>query len=113
MSTFTIGATTAAFTALEPFSDKGLALEEWTFDVEIDDATTWGAFFSLRSWNVTQRPIPGGNTVYVDIGGGAGQGFLQVDNLDPHFAVLTGLTRSILEPGSLRSKATATFLIVS
>jgi len=111
MSTFTIGATTAAFTALEPFSDKGLALEEWTLDIEVDDPTTWGALFSLRSWLVTQRPIPGGQNVYVDIGGGAGQGWLIVDNLDPHFAVLTALTRNLVEAGAQRSKATATFLI--
>jgi hypothetical protein len=113
MSSFSVSGTTAVFTALEPFSDKGLALEEWTFDVEVDDPTTWGAFFSLRSWNVTQRPIPGGNIVYVDIGGGAGEGSLQVDGLDPHNAVLTALTRKILEAGAQRSIASATFLITA
>src|SRR5690348_11835842 len=111
MATFSVNNTTATFTALEPFIDIGGPLEELTFDIEVDDATQWGALFSLRSWSVTQRPIPGGNTVYVDIGGGAGQGYLIVDNLDSHFAVLTGLKRHFLEPGSLRSIATATFLI--
>jgi len=111
LSTFTVATTTAQFTALEPFTDKGGPLEEWTFDIEVDDATTWGALFSLRSWSVTQRPIPGGTVVYVDIGGGAGQGYLLVDSLDPHFAVLIALSSSFLEGGSLRRKATATFLI--
>jgi len=111
MSSFTVSGTTATFTALDPFSDKGGPLEEWTFDVDVDDPATWGALFSLRSWNVTQRPVPGGNVVYVDIGGGAGQGFLIVDGLDQHLAVLTALTRKTLGAGALRSIATATFLI--
>lgn len=102
MSQFTVGTSTVTFTALEPFAGKGGPLEEWTFDVLIDDATSWGAFFSLRSWNVTQRPVPGGNNVVVDIGGGAGQGYLIVDNRDSHFAIMTSLDEKMQDGGSRR-----------
>lgn len=116
MSSFTVSGTSVTFTTLETgFSDVGGALEEITVGVEFESATDWGAFFSLRSWNVTSETIPGGDTVYVDIGGGAGEGYLQIDNLDSHNAILIGekLTRSTIEPGSLRSIARATFLITS
>lgn len=49
--------------------------------------------------------------VYVDIGGGAGEGNLSIDNLDSHTAVMIDIHRDELEPGSLRSKGSATFLI--
>lgn len=114
MSQFAVAGTIATFTALlTGFSDKGGALETITFGIEVDSATEWGALFSLRSWSVSQRPIPGGNTVYVDIGGGAGAGTLTLDNLDSHTAVLTDVSRDLLEPGSLRSRGSATFLITA
>ncbi len=114
MTSFTVGGTTATFTAIEDgFSDKAGPLEEITVGIEVDAASTWGALFSLRSWQVNVRPIPGGNIVYVDIGGGAGVGSLQIDNLDNHQAILTGLSRDTIEPGSLRTKGSATFLVTS
>jgi hypothetical protein len=112
MTQFAVGGTAVNFEAVETFSDKGGALEEITVGILIDNATDWGALFSLRSWNVTQRPIPGGNVVYVDIGGGAGPGSLSIDNIDSHTAILTALSRTDIEPGSLRSKGSATWLIV-
>lgn len=114
MSTYTISGTTATFTALDVgFSDKGGALEQITLGILCDSATDWGALFSLRSWGVTQRPIPGGNTVYVDVTGGAGPGALAIDNLDAHTAILLDVSRSQIEPGSLRSLGSATFLITA
>lgn len=114
MASYQIGGTTAQFTALDiGFSDRGGALEQLTVGILVETATDWGALFSLRSWAVTQRPIPGGNTVYVDIGGGAGTGSLQIENLDNHTAVLMEVSRDTIEPGSLRSKGTATFLITA
>lgn len=113
MSSFSVSGTSVTFIAtVDSFSDKGGPLEEVTVGLLIPDATTWGALFSLRSWNVVQRPIPGGNVVEVDILGGAGVGALVIDNLDPHNAILIALSRSEIEPGSLRSRATGTFLIV-
>src|SRR5438270_163126 len=71
MTSFTVNGTTVSFTALETaFNDKGGPLEEITIEILVANATDWGALFSLRSWNVTQRPVPGGNNVIVDIGGG-------------------------------------------
>ncbi len=97
----------------EGFNDKGGALEEITVGLLIENASAWGALFAMRSWAVTQRPIPGGNNVIVDIAGGAGVFGLSIDNLDGHQAILITLTRDELEPGSLRSKGTATFLVTS
>jgi len=114
MSTFSVSGTTVTFAATsDGFSDKGGALEEITVGLLIDNASVWGALFSLRSWAVSQRPVPGGNNVIVDIGGGAGVGSLNIDNLDSHQAILISLARSEIEPGSLRSRASATFLITS
>jgi hypothetical protein len=117
VSTFTIGATTATFDAVESISDKASSegLEEITVGLLFASPFDWGAFFSLRSWKVTQRAIPGGNNVYVDIGGGAGVGSLAIDNLDPHDAILIGesINRTEIEPGTLRTKAAATFLITA
>lgn len=114
MTQFTVGGTTATFTALDVgFSDKGGALEQITMGILCDSATDWGALFSLRSWGVVQRPVPGGNVVRVSVLGGAGPGALAIDNLDPHTAVLLDVSRDIIEPGSLRSKGSATFLITA
>jgi len=114
MSSFNVGGTNVSFIAtIEGFSDKGGPLEEITLGLLIANATDWGALFSLRSWSVTQRPIPGGNIVYVDIAGGAGVGSLNIDNLDSHSAILIALTRAEIEPGSLRSRAQGTFLITA
>lgn len=114
MSSFNVAGTSVSFLATtEGFSDKGGPLEEITVGLLVPDATSWGALFSLRSWAVTQRPVPGGTNVIVDIGGGAGVGTLHIDNLDPHQAVMIALSRAEIEPGSLRSRATATFLITS
>ena len=113
MSSFSVSGTGVSFDATtESFNDKGGPLEEITVGMLIPDATSWGALFSLRSWNVIQRPIPGSDTVYVDVGGGAGPGSLNIDNLDSHSAILISLSRAEIEPGTLRSRATATFLIV-
>jgi hypothetical protein len=111
MSSYSVSGTTVNFTALDGLSDKGLMLEEITVNILIDNASDWGALFSLRSWAVTQRPIPGGNTVYVDVAGGAGPGTLHIDTLDSHTAILTALSRSEVD-GGLRSRGSATWLIV-
>ncbi len=111
MASFTVGGTTATFTALaKGFADKGGALEQLTVGILVDNPSAWGALFSLRSWSVTQRPIPGGNTVYVDVGGGAGPGALAIENLDSHTAVLLDVSRDYLDAGG-RSTGIATFLI--
>lgn len=113
MASFQVGGLTASFTALSlGFNDKGGALEQITVGILVDSATVWGALFSLRSWSVTQRPIPGGNTVYVDIGGGAGPGSLTIEHLDSHTAVLLDLSRDMIDPGG-RSKGSAVFLITA
>lgn len=113
MASFSVGGTTGQFTALATsFSDRGGALEQITIGILVESSTAWGALFSLRSWNVTQRPIPGGNTVYVDVGGGAGQGALNIENLDSHTAILMDVSRDLLEPGAQRMRGVATFLIV-
>lgn len=120
MSSFSAGGTGVSFTVLETaFNDKGGPLEEFTCQILVNSATEWGALFSLRSWNVSLRPIPGGNTVYVDIGGGAGEGTLSIDDLNgggaalSHKAVMTGLSRDYVEPGSIRTRATATWVITN
>lgn len=112
MSSFSVSGTTAQFTALgSSFSDHGGALEQITIGILVDGAAQWGALFSLRSWSVTQRPIPGGNTVYVDIGGGAGAGSLTIDFLDSHTAILTDVSRDLIDGGAVQSRGTATFLV--
>lgn len=112
MSSFSVSGTTANFTALgTQFADRGGALEQITIGILVESAGDWGALFSLRSWSVTQRPIPGGNTVYVDIGGGAGAGSLNIDNLDSHSAILMDVSRDLLEPGAARMRGVATFLV--
>ncbi len=113
MASFSVSGTTASFAAVETLSDKGGALETITIGLLVNSATDWGALFSLRSWSVTQRPIPGGNTVYVDVGGGAGPGSLNIENFDSHTAILLDVSRDFVESGSLRSKGSATWLIVS
>lgn len=114
MTSFSVGGTSASFTALSTsYSDRGGALEQITVGILVDNASIWGAFFSLRSWGVTQRPIPGGSNVYVDIQGGAGAGTLNLDNFDSHTAILTDISRDLVEPGAARSRGTATFLVVS
>jgi hypothetical protein len=112
LSSFQVASTGVNFDVVDAsFSDKGGALEEITATLIVANATDWGALFSLRSWNVSQRSIAGGDTTYVDIGGGAGAGSLSIDNLDSHNAVMTAISRDYVEPGSLRSRATATWLI--
>jgi hypothetical protein len=112
VSSFSVGGTGVTFDATaDGFSDKGGPLEEITVGLLIENASAWGALFSLRSWNVSQRPVPGGNNVIVDIGGGAGVGSLSIDNLDSHQAILITLTRAEIEPGTLRSRGSATFLV--
>jgi hypothetical protein len=120
VSSFSVGGTGVTFTALDTsFNDRGGSLEEYTCQILVNSASEWGALFSLRSWNVTTRPIPGGNNVYVDIGGGAGVGTLTLDNLNgggaamSHQAVMTALSRDYVEPGSIRTRATATWMITS
>lgn len=61
---------------------------------------------------VSQRPIPGGNNVFVDIGGGAGPGSLVIDGLDSHTAILTAVSRNQID-GGIRSVGSATFLITA
>lgn len=112
-SSFTIGATTVSFDAVESITDEAGPLEEITIGLLVASSTEWGALFSLRSWDVTTRPIPGGSTVYVDIGGGAGPGSLVIDGISSHTAVLTKLTGQEIEPGTLRYFARATWLITA
>ncbi len=114
MSSFGIGGTIVTFDLIDTsFKDTGGPLEEFVCTILVANATDWGALFSLRSWQVTQRVIPGGNIVYVDIGGGAGVGSLVLDNLSTHSAVMTALSRTYVEPGTLRSLAQATWLITA
>jgi hypothetical protein len=113
VSSFSVSGTGVTFDALEDgFMDRGGALEEITVSILVASSTEWGALFSLRSWDVTAQNIPGGEKVYVDIGGGAGVGSLNIDNLDSHQAILIELSRDFVEPGSLRSRAKATWWIV-
>lgn len=113
MATFSVAGTTASFTALATsFADRGGSLESITVGILVDSASQWGALFSLRSWNVTLRPVPGGNIVRVTVPGGAGVGALVVDGLDSHSAILTDVSRDFLEAGG-RSRGSATFLITA
>lgn len=116
MSSFSVAGTGISFDATDiSFTSKSgsAGLEEITCTILVASSTDWGALFSLRSWNVSVRPIPGGDVVYVDIGGGAGAGDLNIDNLDSQNAVLTSISRDFVEPGSLRSKAQCTWLVVT
>jgi hypothetical protein len=88
VSDFSVGGTQVSFDAIDAsFSDKGNALEEVTCSILVNSSSDWGALFSLRSWNVNVRPIPGSNTIYVDIGG--------------------------IEPSTLRRRARATWLMTN
>jgi hypothetical protein len=44
---------------------------------------------------------------------GRASGALSIDNLDPHTRLMTKISRSVIEPGTIRSKGTATFLITA
>lgn len=114
MSSYSVSGTGVEFDAIDmQFNSKSGqgGLEEITCTVLVPDAGSWGALFSLRSWSITVKPIPGGENVYVDIAGGAGEGDLNIDNLDSHKAVLTSITRDFVEPGTLRSKAVCTWIV--
>lgn len=114
MATFSVSGTTATFSALgTAFSDKAGPLEQISVGVLVESSAQWGALFSLRSWGVTQRIVPGGNNVRVTIPGGAGVGSLNIENLDSHSAILTDLSRDLLESGGQRSRGVATFLITA
>lgn len=108
MSTFVIGVTTGTFTAdQEGFverTDGGLRV--WEFTALLTLAADYATLFSLRSWLVSKRPIPGGTAAatVVDVGGGAGKGTLTLDNVvgSPFTAVLSRIERPSAYPGGGR-----------
>jgi hypothetical protein len=110
LSSFTIGATSITFEAVADLGDELGVLEEITVGILIPNATAWGALATLRTPQVSVRSTLSGSAVVDFIG--PGPGALSIDNLDTHSAILTKLSRSELEPGTLRSKGSATFLIV-
>lgn len=114
MSTFVIGGTTATFTAdQEGFNERSepqTGLRVWAFNAVLPLLTDYTTLFGLLSWLVTIRAMPGGNSRFADIGGGAGRGALTLDNVvgSPFNAVLTSISRPSAYPGGGR-KAQVTF----
>lgn len=122
MSDFTVGGTSALFTATEEqFSDKSGLLEELVLKILVDDSTQWGALFSLvtpKDLISTRacRGVAGARpTVVIDIGGGAGLGTLTLDDyaFSGQQALLTDVSSEAPFPTSDTRVGHATFLIVS
>jgi hypothetical protein len=114
MSSFVVGVTTATFTANQDgFNERAepqTGLRVWTFDAVLPLVTDYTTLFSLLSWQVTIKAMPGGNSRFADIGGGAGRGALTLDNVvgSPFNAALTAVSRPSAYPGGGR-KAQVTF----
>lgn len=106
MSRFTIAASFVNFTAdQEGFVERWDGpLRVWEFTGLLALATDYTTLITLRSWLVTKRPIPGGSTTFVDVGGGPGLGTLILDNVlgSPFVAILTRLQRPSAYPGGSR-----------
>jgi hypothetical protein len=110
VSSFVVGITTATFTAdQDGFNERTepqSGLRVWTFKALLALTTDYTTLFSLQSWLVTKRAMPGGasTTRYADVGGGAGRGTLTLDNVvgSPFFAVLTQINRPSAYPSGAR-----------
>ncbi|GAC1397733.1 MAG: hypothetical protein NVSMB60_08090 [Mycobacterium sp.] len=114
MSTFAIGLSTVTFVADQPSfnerNDGGLRV--WEFNAYLSLPADYTTLFSLRSWLVSKRAIPGGSALatVIDVGGGAGKGTLTLDFVlgSPFTAILTRITRPSSYPGGGR-RAIVTF----
>jgi hypothetical protein len=108
MSSFTVGITAASFTLNQDnFSERrDTLLRTWNFEAFLALATDYTTLASLMSAPVHLGVCPGtaGVTYYLDIGGGAGQGTLVLDNVvgSPFTAVLVGMDRPSAYPGGGR-----------
>lgn len=115
MSTFQIAASIVTFTAdQEGFVERmDGPMRVWEFTTFLALVADYTLLYSLRSWLVSKRPIPGGTSSladYVDVGGGAGKGTLTLTNVlgSPFTAVLTRIQRPSAYPGGGR-KVLVTF----
>lgn len=114
MSSFTIGATAATFTAVNSLEDKLEAFETYSIGFLCSNSTDFGALASLRSHMVNVRDIPGGSAdSVVDVGWGPGVGTLVLDNFATYTAILTSITRNLVDSGAVHSVGTVTFLITA
>jgi hypothetical protein len=109
LSSFAIAPTTVTFIAdLDTFNERtDGGLRVWEFKAYLTLPTDYTSLFSLRSWLVSKKPMPGGTTsaaTFVDIAGGAGKGTLTLDNVvgSPFTAALTRIQRPSAYPGGSR-----------
>lgn len=106
MSSFQIGGTTVTFIVdMDQFAERvDGPLRTWDLRLFLSAAADYASLLSLRSWQVSVRPIPGASVAYVDIGGGAGAGTLTIDNVadSPFTAALTKMDRQSAFPGGGR-----------
>ena len=110
MATFTIGATTATFTAtINGSSQEAGDLERVTVTALVADTTNWGSLFSLVTTKYHVH-VPLGGNVVVDIARGPGTGTLVIAGLGTATAILVELRRTQYLPGG-KTLAQATFLL--
>jgi hypothetical protein len=114
MSSFQVATTTVLFTVNQDnFSERhDTLLRTWELELYLALAADYATLRGLLSYPVHVGVAPGtaGATMYVDIGGGAGQGTLTIDNVvdSPFTAALTRLDRPSAFPGGGR-RCRATF----
>jgi len=122
MSSFTVDSGTAAFTAVqEGYSSSSGALEQKKIPVVVESSDAWGALFGLVTPRdlVSVRTCRGAigaaivSTTRVDVGGGAGEGTLVLDNIGTWSALLVDLQDEAFEVTTGRRLCQATFLITS
>ena len=122
MSSFTAtqSGSSAEFIAVqEGYSSRAGPLEEKRIPLVVDSATAWGALFQLVTPRdlVSVRTCRGAigasvvSTTKVDIGGGAGEGTLVLDDVGTWTALLVELSDEPFASDTGRRLAQAVFLI--
>ncbi len=89
MSSFAIaGVGTATFTVQDrPYGERYTPLRTIEASLYLASAAQVTTLRTLRSWQVSQRPIPSG-TPYLQVGGGPGTGTLVIDGVGTLTAAL-------------------------
>jgi hypothetical protein len=114
MSSFAVGTTSVTFTSnQDAFTERrDTLLRVWEMELFLVLPTDYTTFATLLSapYHVGVCPGSAGVTYYVDIGGGAGQGTLVLDNVvgSPFLAALVRMERPSSYPGGGR-RVKATF----
>jgi hypothetical protein len=114
VSTFQVAATIASFTVNQDgFTERrDTLLRVWELELFLALSTDYTTLAALMSapYHVGVCPGSAGVTYYVDIGGGAGQGTLTLDNVvgSPFTAALVRMERPSAYPSGAR-KVRATF----